>query len=121
MRWGSLGDLAAANVSWRLEGDLLRLRPYSRQVTVEVPPEANEVVVEPPWNADGELIQTSDGAVPADEPFEINGPGPLDLRLTRPDGVTPRNVPAPPRRLRPLIRRLAGETRDRVAPARPRL
>ena len=121
VQWGSMGKLAAANVSRRLEGDLLRLRPYSRQVTVEVPPGARHAVVEPPWNADEELVQTPNGAVPAGEPFDISDPGPLNLRLQRPDAVAAQDVPAPPRRPWPLVRRLAGETRDRIAPARHRL
>jgi hypothetical protein len=120
-QWGSMGELAAANASHRLEGDLLRLRPYSRHITFEVPADMRQVVVEPPWNADGELVQTLQGAVPAGEPFGFPGPGPLDIHLTRPDAVDPRDVPAPPRRPWPLVRRLAGETRDRVAPARRRL
>jgi hypothetical protein len=120
VRWGSLDSLAAANVRWRLDGDLLRLRPYSRQVTFEVPAEAKQVVVEPPWKADGEVVQTSRGTISAGEPFEVSEPGPVDLRLERPDAVPPRSIAPPPRRLRPLVRRLAGETRDRVAPARRR-
>lgn len=118
VRWGSLDTLAATNVRWRLEGDLLRLRPYSRQITVEIPPGVGRVVVEPPWNADGELIQTPNGAVPVGEPFEISEPGPLTFRLQRPDAVTTQDIPAPSRSPWPLVRRLAGEARDRVAPVR---
>lgn len=121
VRWGSLESLASANVRWQLTGDLLHLRPFTRQITFDVPAEANRVVVEPPWNADGELVQIPNGVVPAGEPFEVSEPGPLDLRLERPNAVAPQNVSPPPRRLRPLLRRLAGETRDRVAPARRRL
>jgi len=121
VRWGSLGALAAANVHWRLEGDLLRLRPYSRHITVEVPAEARQAVVEPAWEAKGEIVQTPDGAVPAAEPFAVHGGASLDLRLQRPDAVSPERVAAPPRRLRPLARRLLGETRDRLQPARRRL
>jgi hypothetical protein len=121
VRWGSLGSLAAANVRWRLDGELLRLRPYSRQVTFEVPAGAKQVVVEPPWDAAGEVVQTPAGAVPAGEPFDLPGPGRLDLRLARPDALDPRGIAAPPRRPWPLFRRLAGETRDRVAPGRHRL
>jgi hypothetical protein len=117
VRWGSLASLASANVRWRLEGDLLRLGPYTRQVTFDVPAEAKQIVVEPPWTEDGELVQTPNGPVLAGKPFEVSEPGPLDLRLERPDAVSPRSVAPPPRRLRPLVRRLAGETRDRVAPA----
>lgn len=118
VRWDSMEALAAANVRWRLEGDLLRLRPYSRQITFEVPAAARQAVVEPPWSADGELVQTPNGAVPAGEPFVVAGPGPLNLDLVRPDTVAAQDVPAPPRRLKPLVRRLAGEARDRMAPAR---
>jgi hypothetical protein len=121
VRWGSLASLAKANVSWRLDGDLLRLRPFSRQVKFEVPAEAKQLVVEPPWDADGELVQTPNGTLLAGEPFELSGPGPLALRLERPDAVSPGSIPPPPRRLKPLLRRLAGETRDRVSPARQRL
>ena len=121
VRWGSLGDLAAANVRWRLEGDLLRLRPYSRRITVEVPAAAQQVVVETPQAADGELVEIPSGTVPAGEPFAVAGGTSLDLRLQRSDAVSPDAVPAPPRRPWPLVRRLAGETRDRMAPARHRL
>jgi hypothetical protein len=119
VRWGSMGELAAANVSHRLEGDLLRLRPYSRQVTGDVPPEARQAVVEPPWNADGELVHTPNGAVPVGEPFDISLP--LNLFLRRPDAVAAQDIPTPPRSPWPLVRRLAGETRDRVAPVRHHL
>jgi hypothetical protein len=121
VRWGSLGSLAAANVRWRLEGDLLRLRPYSRQFSVEVPPGAVRVLVEPPWGSEGELVFSPAGAARADEPFAIAGSGSLDLSLHRTDAVAADAVPAPPRRPWPLVRRLAGETRDRIEPARRRL
>jgi hypothetical protein len=121
VQWGSMGEIAAANISQRLEGDLLRLRPHSRQITVDIPPEARQVVVEPPWNAAGELVRTPNGAVPIGEPFDIPDPGPLKLHLQRPDSVAPHAVPAPPKSPWPLVRRVAGETRDRLAPARHRL
>jgi len=118
VRWDSMGALANANVHWRLEGDLLRLRPYSRRVSVEVPAGATRAVVEPPWGADGEQVETL-GA--AGEPFEIGAGKRLVLRLRRLDAVPPEAIAAPPRRPWPLFRRLAGEARDRAAPARRRL
>ncbi len=121
VQWGSMGDLAAANVSQRLDDDLLRLRPHSRQITVEIPSGARQAVVEPPWNADGELVKTTNETVPVSEPFDISGPGPLNLHLQRPNAVNTQDIPAPPRSPWPLVRRLAGETRDRIAPARHRL
>ncbi|HET9197650.1 MAG TPA: hypothetical protein VFN92_05260 [Solirubrobacterales bacterium] len=121
VRWGSLQELAAGNASWRLEGDLLRLRPYSRRIAFDVPPEARQAVVEPPWDADGETVETPTGAIPAGEPFAVAGGAALDLRLRRADAVSPETVASPARRPWPLMRRLAGETRDRLAPARRRL
>jgi hypothetical protein len=121
VRWASMGALAASNVHWRLEGDLLRLRPYSRQVSIEVPDGATRAVVEPPWGIAGERVETRGGASDAGEPFEIGDLKKLELRLRRPDAVTPAAIAAPPRRPWPLFRRLAGEARDRAAPARRRL
>jgi len=121
VRWGSLEALAAGNVSWRLEGDLLRLRPYSRRVSMEVPPGTRRVVVEPPWSADNETVEAPNDTVPAGEPFEIDGAGTLNLSLRRPDAVVPEGVSPPPQRPWALARRLAGETRDRIAPVRRRL
>ncbi len=121
VRWGSLEALAAANVSWRLEGDLLRLCPYSRRASIEVPPGTNRVIVEPPWDADGEVVEAPNGTMPAGEPFEIDGSSTLDLSLRRPHAVAPETVSPPPRRRLALARRLVGEARDRTAPARHRL
>ena len=121
VRWGPLDTVAATNVSRRLEGDLLRLRPYSRQISIEAPPGAARAVVEVPWEAEDELVHGPHGTVPAGEPFEIGGTERLDLTLHRLDAVAPEAVAAPARRPWPLARRLAGETRDRLAPARHRL
>jgi hypothetical protein len=119
--WGSLAALAGGNVRWRLEGDLLRLRPYSRQISIEVPPEARQVVVEPGWDPAGEIVSSPAGTAPAGEPFAVAAGERLELRLRRLDAASPDAVPAPSPRPWPLIRRLAGETRDRLAPARRRL
>ena len=121
VRWGSLDALAAANAHWRLEGDLLRLRPYSRHIKIDIPAEATRVVVEPPWAAEGETVETPSRTTPTGEPFAVAGASSIELRLRRADAVSPAAVAPPPRRLRPLVRRLAGETRDRIAPARQRL
>ena len=121
VRWGSMGALAAGNVHWRLEGDLLRLRPYSRQVSIEIPAGATRAVVEPPWQAEGERFETCGRSGAAGLPFEIGDRKRLELQLRRPDAVAPEGMAAPPRRPWPLFRRLAGEARDRAAPARRRL
>ncbi len=120
VRWGSLAELAAANVAWRREGELLRLRPYSRQIATAVPAGVERVVVEPVAQR-GEAVETPTGTVPVGEPFAVAGSGFLELRLRHPDAVDPADVSPPTRRPWPLVRRLAGETRDRVAPVRRRL
>jgi hypothetical protein len=121
VRWGPLGELARAGVSWRLEGDLLRLRPHSRWLSVEVPAGVRRAVVEVPWDAEGELVRGAPGVVPVGETFEIGAGERLELKLQRRDAVAPDAVTAPPHRPWPVVRRLAGETRDRLAPARHRL
>lgn len=121
VRWGSLADLAIANARTRLEGDLLRVRPYSRRVCVVVPDGASRAVVEPTWGASGESVETFAGSVPVGEPFDVAGLPALDLGLARADAVSPHGVAPPPRLPWPLLRRLGGETRDRIAPARRRL
>lgn len=119
VRWASLGDIAAANFEHRIEGELLRLRPYSRRIAAEVPGGVTHAVIEPPPGLEaGELIRTPDGTVPAGEPFPVSGSGSLKLTLEAPDAVAPNSVPTPPSRPWPLARRLASEARDRAVPAR---
>ena len=122
-RWGSLGELAAANFEQRREGELLRLRPFSRRLSVGIPEGVTEVVVEPPAGFEpGQRIDLGDGDhLPTDEPFQVVGSCPLELSLVTPDALSPAAVAAPPRSPRPLVRRLAGEARDRAAPLRGRL
>jgi hypothetical protein len=120
VRWGSLADIAAANFEHRLDGELLRLRPYSRRILSEIPAGVTHAVVEPPPGLeDRELIRAVGGkAAPAGEPFPVTGPGTLELTLAAADAAAPDSVPAPPRRPWPLARRLASEARDRSAPMR---
>jgi hypothetical protein len=118
VRWGSLGAVASASVYTRREGDLLRLRPYSRHIRVELPDGVERVTVETPWDGRGETVEAPGRVVPTGEPFAAGERGELELRLRRPDAVAPDHVAPPPRRPWPLARRLASETRDRVAPAR---
>lgn len=119
VRWSSLGEIAASSFEHRREGDLLRVRPYARRIEVEVPEGVRRVVVEPaPGSGPGDLVRTPAATVALGEPFPAAGPNSLRLVLESPDAVAPRTVPAPPHRPWPIARRLAGEARDRVAPAR---
>lgn len=120
VRWGSLQAIASNSVSWRLEGDLLRLRPHSRLLSIPVPAGATRAVVEPLWGVGGEVVEAPGADHPAGEPFEIAAFDTLTVRLRRRNAVDVATVAAPRRRSRPLLRRLAGEARDRAAPARRR-
>jgi hypothetical protein len=120
-RWASLAEIAASNIERRVDADLLRLRPYTRRLTVEVPAGVTQAVVEPLGFGPGELVGTAAGTVPMGEPFPVSGPGPLELSLQAPTAVDPETVPALRRRPWPLARRVASEARDRVAPARSRI
>lgn len=120
VRWGSLGDIAAASCECRVEGSLLRLRPYARRIAIEPPAGIAQVVVEPPAGfATDELVSTGAGAtVRTGEPFPLDGLRSLRLTLHARNAVAAEAIPAPPRRTWPLARRLAGEARDRFAPTR---
>jgi hypothetical protein len=118
VHWASLGEIAATNVEWRLEGDLLRLRPYGRRIAIEVPDGATHAVVELPAGfGPDELIHIPNGTAPVGEPFAIGGSSSLDLTLEAPNAIAPQAVPTPPRRPWPIARRIMGEARDRIAPA----
>jgi hypothetical protein len=116
-QWSSLGEIAATNFEHRQDGDLLRLRPYSRRIVAAVPDGATHAVVEPPPGfGPGELVRSAAGTVPVGEPFPVSGSESLKLRLEASNAVVPEVVAAPRRRPWPLARRIAGEARDRVAP-----
>jgi hypothetical protein len=119
VHWASLGDVAAANFEHRVDGELLRLRPYSRRIAVEVPEGVTHAVVEPPRGLEaGERVLAPGGTVPTGESFPVTGSGSLELALATADAVAPDSAPAPRRRPWPLARRLASEARDRATPAR---
>jgi hypothetical protein len=122
VRWCSLGQIAAGNVEHRRSGELLRLRPHTRRVEVDVPEGVTRVVVEPPLGFDrAELVRTPTGTAPVGEPFAVSGPGSLELRLEIADAIDPGSVPPPPWRPWPIARRIAGEARDRAVPVARRL
>jgi hypothetical protein len=121
VRWSSLADIAAANYSSREDGDLLRLRPHSRRLTVEVPAGATQAVVEADGFEPGDSVRLDSGRARLGEPFPVTGGRPLRLTLESPHAVSPADLAPPPQRLRRVARRLAGEARDRATPALGRL
>jgi hypothetical protein len=119
--WSSLADIAAANYSAREDGELLRLRPHSRRLAVEVPAGATHAVVEPDGLEPGEAVRTATARTLVGEPFPVSGGGQLQLTLESPHAVSPTRFRPPPQRFRRVARRLAGEARDRATPALGRL
>ena len=122
-RWLPLGEIARANVARRRDGDTLRLRPYARRFTVDVPPGVETVSVElPSTHAAPELelliARAQVGAV--SRPLAVTPGESLDLVLRRVDAFDHHTVAAPRRKVWAAPRRLVTEGRDRLSAAGPR-
>jgi hypothetical protein len=127
-RWCSLAEMARTSLQTRREGSLLRVRPLSRRVSVELPEGIEHVTVElPPTHASPQservlttiagihqpTVSAADAATRA-----IAAPGgtTLEIELRNARAVHPYAVAAPRPRPLAVARRLAGETRDRALP-----
>jgi hypothetical protein len=116
VQWMGVEAIARTNASVRREGDALTVHPFARRV--DVTEGARTVTVQTPsrqltgWSSsrDGE-VHPFDAAVPV-------GEQPLSIWLHSADEADPRSVPAPALSVWPRLRRLATETRDRLAPLR---
>jgi len=122
--WHSLAGLARSNYESRIEPDgVLRIRPYSRSISVKVPGDVQKVVVEMAsyealaldrllaCNSEYELA-VANGVALAEIPSTSSGR--LELRLERrvdAPPASPRTVHA-----RAVARRATAETRDRLQP-----
>lgn len=119
VRWSSLGEIATANSATRRDGPLLRVRPYSHRLRLAIPEGVDSVAVEQPRGDTERLGGWSlNGSAP--RPFgtvaELE-PGIAKIRLQPTMPVDPAEVPPPTgRRIWPVVRRTATETRDRLRP-----
>jgi hypothetical protein len=121
VRWSSLAGIAESNVATRNEGDLLRIRPFSRRIRLEIPEGVARGRVELPpvhgASGDDTVVLSGQGepevAAAVGEEFPVR-PGSWVLKLRPADALDPATVPPPAWRPWPLARRLAGEGRDRV-------
>ena len=118
VRWTSLGEIATSNWAARLDGELLRVRPYTHRARVALPETARAIAVERPrdlgagfaaWSLTGEGAFAFDAPVPCP-------PGEREVRLTPFVAIDPAAVPAPGPSVWPALRRAATETRDRLRP-----
>ena len=121
VRWSSLAEIAASNHATRLADGVLRVRPYSHRLRIEVPAEAERIAIDPPrgteqghsgWAGDRSPATGFGVAVPCE-------PGELEVRLAPLGARDPAGVPAPGPRVWPVLRRAATETRDRLRPLLP--
>ncbi|MGH2870795.1 MAG: hypothetical protein ACRDNK_24900, partial [Solirubrobacteraceae bacterium] len=127
IQWSSLAGIARGAVEWRRSGNVLQLRMLGRRVQFDVPSWAGEVVIDTTDLALPEsarllvrgcgIEKTTFGAdTPARLPIARSG----RLQLSLGAAVDAQLVPAPPRRLRPVARRLAAEARARHVAGRRR-
>lgn len=117
VEWMSLGEIATSNHSSELDGGLLRVRPYSQRMRVEVPAGAESLAVEAPRGAERLRGWSANGS--PDLAFGTATacrPGSTEIRLRPQAGIDATRVPAPPPSLWPVLRRVATESRDRLRP-----
>jgi len=121
VHWASMGEIAASNFSWRQDDGQLRVRPYSRRLSIEVPAGVSSLVVEPTGTRPDETVLSGGLRVEIGKPIPVSGPSRVELVLRSPEAVIPSQVAPPPREIRRLARRLAGEAHDRLTPTLSRL
>jgi hypothetical protein len=117
VRWSSLGEIALSNAAIRLHEGVLRVRPYSHRLRLDVSG-AKAIVVEGQPGAEETFAGWSGNGrrgLPFDESVSLKTKE-LEIRLTPRTAVDPYGVAAPPASAWPLIRRAATETRDRLLP-----
>jgi hypothetical protein len=124
VRWGDMTSIARSNFLVRHEGDVLRVRPYSRRFQVAVPAGMSGISVEPSAGAFlGENVKITASAQP--KPIYLGPPGStvpvkagdvLEINMERKDAVDFASVPDRGLKSWALTRRLLTEGRDRLQP-----
>jgi hypothetical protein len=130
--WQSLGEIARSNVLVRRDGTTLWVHPYSRHADVLIGAGTDHVVVQLP-EAMG-FVETTTATVGntachlhkeaggfTSEAIPVGGQSKITVVLRDQNALDPSAVGTPPFSLRPLMRRIFTETRDRGAPVLPRL
>jgi hypothetical protein len=126
VRWGPLEEIARASCSLRMRGDRLLVRLHARQVSIRAPTGVCSLEVlmgAPLGGAAGYTVRHDSGSVELrfeqglgrSERIEIERPGPIELSLLAAEPLQAEQIPAPPLRFWPLLRRAAVEGRDRLA------
>jgi hypothetical protein len=115
--WRSLAAITRRSYETRTESTTLAVRPLGNRLTVEIPAGIEALRFEPPAEAPPSSPLTVDGRqVEYGETVSVAAGGAAVTVYSGPVPVEPAEVPPPPRRPLALARRLAGESRDRLAP-----
>ena len=116
VRWMGPEELALGNVALRRDGDALSVRPFARTIRVDV--RSTSVTVEAPCrDLAGWSVGSNTEVHPFGEPAAV-GAGSHQIQLRSPGDADPTTVPAPRVAIWPRVRRVAAESRDRLAPMR---
>lgn len=124
VHWAGMTRIARSHFAQCLDGDILRVRMYSRHVDVNVPEGVRQLWVDRrsfqggesvpfAWRKSGDASEWKPGGV--DEPIEVLPKGRIEIQLG------PTRVPFDDKNLRefrlwPVARRQLTEARDRLAP-----
>ena len=117
--WCSLGEIAGSNAATRLDGGLLRVRPFSHRLLLSLPAGAAAITVEAPRDEAARFGGWSPDGGPArrfGEPVEVGEEQIAAIRLHPGGAIDPDAVASPAPSIWPLVRRTATETRDRLQP-----
>ncbi len=128
VQWGDLKSIARSNFTTRHDGDLLRVRPYSKKFQVAIPEGTTAISVEAP---EGAFLGDNITVTSSSEPKPIfSGPigsivpvdagAVLDILRERGDVIDPDSIPDRGTKIWAFTRRQLTEGRDRLQPWRRR-
>jgi hypothetical protein len=115
--WSSLATISRRAYETRVEGATLAVRPLANQLRVEVPAGTEALRFEPPPGPPSSPRLIVDGRqAEYGEPVPVAPDAKVVTVDSGPAPIEPAEVPSPPRRPLAVARRIAGESRDRLAP-----
>lgn len=127
VHWCSLGEIAATNYQSRRPGSAaLEVRPFARRIRIDELDGVEDIAIashrrhEPPLHltrvgTDGPQppLYAADGRRPVRLAHEVDH---LEITLLPTDALDYKVIAPPPRRLKPITRRITTEARDRAVP-----
>lgn len=126
VRWMNMEAMALSNYAWKREGNVLRVRAYSKQLSIEIPSGVEAVEVEAPvlggefacnkLDVSGvEPKHRRENGVIRSAPVRVSGDN-CPVRWCHARPVDPAALRGPATSWRHIARRLATEVRDRCQP-----